>query len=282
MGDSSGCTKAETHVFKVSEVKRLASLLNFIETPENDKADSDSPINIDCEMGYTVHGLELIRLTATRWPSGTTILDILVRPFGEVLDPNSRFSGVSSAELADAPRLSADETSPNKLSGMSGLHRVDSPKVARDLLLRFLTPETPVIGHGLENDLNSLRLIHHTVIDTALLFPHGQGLPYRNALRSLVSIHLGRSIQAGGGKLTGAGSGHDSKEDANAAGDLVHWAVGREWLGMKARGWKLEGDKLVPPPNEKGLMEEASFSQLGQVSGAKRKLEDTGDKLYEP
>lgn len=276
MGDSTGCVTAETHVFKVSEVKRLASLLNFIETPANDEIDSDNPINIDCEMGYTVHGLELIRLTATSWPSGSPLLDILVRPFGEVLDPNSRFSGVTATELVDAPRISADEKDHGKLAGTQKLHIVDSPAVARDLLLRFLAPETPVIGHGLENDLNSVRLIHHTVIDTALLFPHGQGLPYRNALRSLVSIHLGRTIQSGG-KLAGAAdaaSGHDSKEDANAAGDLVHWAVGREWQRMQAKGWKLENGRLVPPANERSETGDVQIGLTDEVAGTKRKISE--------
>lgn len=289
IGDSPGCIKAESHVFKVTEVKRLAALLNFIKTPDNEEACDDAPICIDGEMGYTVHGLELIRLTATSWPGGNPILDVLVRPIGEVLDLNSRWSGVLASQLTDAPALSVDPRTKNydpaQLSGAEKLHVVESPEAARNLLLRFLSPKTPIIGHGLENDLNSVRLIHPTVIDTALLFPHQAGLPYRNALRTLVSIHLGRTIQAGGGLVAGASTsavgeaevtaGHDSKEDANAAGDLVRWAVGREWGRMKRVGWTLADGKLISPSriSEEFLEDKAVRIEagMGKQAGVKRK-----------
>ncbi|OBT70388.1 hypothetical protein VE03_00091 [Pseudogymnoascus sp. 23342-1-I1] len=298
IGDSAGCTKAITHVFKVSEVKRLAALFNFITTPENDDADDDEPVCIDGEMGYTVHGLELIRLTATSWPAGTPLLDVLVRPLGEVLDLNTRWSGVSASQLTNAPSLPTLSTPPTpsdslKLQGVPKLHVVESPAAARELLLRFLTPRTPVIGHGLENDLNAVRLIHPTVIDTALLFPHQAGLPYRHALRTLVSLHLGRTIQAGGGLVAAASSsaaksgsattaeeevtaGHDSKEDANAAGDLVRWAVGREWGKMQRVGWTLVDGKLVPPEKISVEFLEDEFVKVGgegKVTGKRRRGE---------
>jgi len=41
--------------------------------------------------------------------------------------------------------------------------------------------------------------------------------------------------------------GHDSKEDANAAGDLVRFALGNEWQKMKREGWVLEDGKLTAP-----------------------------------
>ena len=301
IGDSAGCTKAATHVFKVSEVKRLAALFNFIETPENEEADDDAPVCIDGEMGYTVHGLELIRLTATSWPSGTPLLDVLVRPLGEVLDLNTRWSGVDASQLTNAPTLPSPINPSNpadarRLQGVPKLHVVESPAAARDLLLRFLTPRTPVIGHGLENDLNATRLIHPTVIDTALLFPHQAGLPYRHALRTLASLHLGRTIQAGGGISAGASTsvgaeeravvaGHDSKEDANAAGDLVRWAVGREWEKMKRVGWLLVDRKLVPPEriSEKFLEDEMVKVEVGEKATGKRRRgeEEEGEVMEE-
>lgn len=110
IGDSPGCTQSDTHVFKITEVKRLATILNFAETPENDQA-LGKPICIDGEMGYTVHGLELIRLTATAWPGGDELLDILVRPIGEVLDLNSRWSGVWPQQMTDALPWSSSKDS---------------------------------------------------------------------------------------------------------------------------------------------------------------------------
>lgn len=282
LGDSSGCITAASHVFKVTDPKRLATILNFIETPENSKADEDLPLAMDAEMGYSTLGLELIRLTATSWPAGEPVLDILVRPFGEVLDLNSRWSGVLPSHLTEAPLLKKDpntnDYNAKQLAASEKLHVVESPAVARDVLLRFLTPRTPLIGHGLENDLNSVRLIHPTIIDTALLFPHKIGLPYRNALRALVQQHLRRTIQSGGGVMgtdkDSITAGHSSLEDARSAGDLALWTVKREWEKMEAMGWKLEDGTLVAPkvPTDRALNNKVKV-EVPKV-GEKRKVDE--------
>ncbi|CZR52757.1 related to REX3-RNA exonuclease, member of the family of 3`-5` exonucleases [Phialocephala subalpina] len=247
VGESAGCTTAENHVFKISEVKRMASVLNFEKTPENPGKEGSKPVCIDGEMGYTVYGLELIRLTATSWPDGEELFDVLVRPMGPILDLNSRYSGVWPKHMAEAPPWS--DSSPQKDS--TKLPIVDSPAKARSLLFSFLSPKTPLIGHGLENDLNATRLIHPTIIDTALLYPHKAGLPYRNGLKALMKDYLNRHIQV---VVDGKMDGHDSKEDANAAGDLVRFKVGEEWKKMVKEGWKIEngnfkhgtGKELIP------------------------------------
>lgn len=93
------------------------------------------------------------------------------------------------------------------------------PEVRKDIA-RFVGPDTIIIGHGLENDLNAMRLLHSTVVDTALLFPHHKGLPFRHGLKLLSSKHLQRSIQDGP-----ATAGHSSVEDAKASLDLVKWKM---------------------------------------------------------
>lgn len=253
VGDSSGCSTSPTHVFKITEVKRLASVLQFEETPYSAMLDAKSkvqgPICIDGEMGYTVYGLELIRLTATAWPSGEQLLDILVRPVGEILDLNSRFSGVWPEEFATAVPYNVDNPSSGSLS------IVESPAAARSLLYQFLTPSTPIIGHGIENDLNAVRLVHPTIIDTIFLYPHRAGLPFRNGLKNLMWQYLGKKIQVvdkvdeDGKPLAG---GHDSKEDARAAGDLVRYKTKKNWDIMRGEGWKIEDGKFVEPPTKAG------------------------------
>ncbi|PQE25466.1 exonuclease protein [Rutstroemia sp. NJR-2017a BBW] len=246
LGDSPGCTTAEHHVFKVTEVKRLAAVLNFEKTPENNDASLDRPVCIDGEMGYTVHGLELIRLTATTWPRGEELLDVLVRPVGEILDLNSRYSGIWPKDITSAtPHLST--TVPPPPTSPQNIYIVPSPTHARALLFSLITPRTPIIGHGLENDLNATRFIHPTIIDTALLFPHKAGLPYRNGLKMLVHTHLGRHIQV---VKEGTVTGHDSREDANAAGWLVRWEVGRVWERLRREGWVVRGGGVVGPRGE--------------------------------
>jgi RNA exonuclease 1 len=255
IGDSRGCTRTDSHVFQVSEVKRLAALLNFQEAPEN-QAGSKKPVCIDGEMGYTVQGLELIRLTATLWPDGEELLDVLVRPIGEVLDLNSRFSGVWPEKMADAKPWTPgqDDASPTaqdqNSNAQKDLRIVSSPAEARSLLFQHLTPRTPLIGHGLENDLNAVRIVHPTIIDTALLFPHTAGLPYRNSLKALMLKHLQRHIQV---VTDDKVLGHDSKEDAKAAGDLVRYKIGTEWAEMKRSGWTLENGQFVPPKGVNGF-----------------------------
>lgn len=49
----------------------------------------------------------------------------------------------------------------------------------------LIDASTIIIGHGLENDLKTLRMIHHQCVDTAILFPHKAGAPYRRSLKEL-------------------------------------------------------------------------------------------------
>jgi hypothetical protein len=214
--------------------------LNFEKTPENLARVSDRPVCIDGEMGYTVYGLELIRLTATSWPDGEPLFDVLVRPIGPILDLNSRYSGVWPKHMAEA--LPWSVSAPDDKNGK--LRIVESPAAARTLLHSYLSPATPLIGHGLENDLNATRMIHPIIIDTALLFPHKAGLPYRNGLKMLMLTHLNRHIQV---VVDGKMDGHDSKEDANAAGDLVRFALAKEWSKMQMNGWVVKDGEFKPP-----------------------------------
>lgn len=245
IGTSIGCITAESHVFKVYDVKRLAALWQYERTPENSTAPNDRAVAFDCEMGFSVYGMELIRITATSWPTGAELLDVLVRPLGAILDLNTRYSGVSSELFANA--LPYKETPGGSLPlSHDGLRIVDSPMVARKLLFKLLSPSTPLLGHSIENDLNVTRIVHPCIIDTVLLFPHPSGLPYRRALKVLVKQMLWRDIQ------TSTATGHDSKEDARATGDLVLEKVKRKWREMQRDGWMITEGKLTPPTGSKG------------------------------
>ncbi|KAL9626276.1 MAG: hypothetical protein Q9164_007911, partial [Protoblastenia rupestris] len=63
--------------------------------------------------------------------------------------------------------------------------------------------------------------------------------------------HLERDIQMGGA------AGHDSKEDARAAGELVRLRVAETWKRMKGDGWKFKEDELLPPLTKAEAMKEA-------------------------
>lgn len=259
IGTSIGCRSADTHVFKISETKRLALVMPFKETPVKDGIEAKNAVCFDCEMGYTTLGLELIRLTATSWPDGKEALDVLVRPLGEILDLNSQFSGVWPEDFAKATpyKLVSGGEDTKGDPGQYSLSQVDSPYIARDLLFNLLEPETPLIGHALENDLNATRIIHPSIIDTCLLYPHPRGLPIRFGLKMLMKKHLDRDIQMDGSR------GHDSKEDARAAGDLVRLKVAENWKTMKRDGWTVRDGELHPPLPALGA--KASRSETAQV-----------------
>ncbi|KAM7207587.1 hypothetical protein V8F20_002065 [Naviculisporaceae sp. PSN 640] len=294
VGQSSGCITGDSHVFKAAAPARLAALLPFVKTPPNPDAPKDRAVCFDCEMGYTVYGLELLRLTATSWPDGKVLLDVLVYPVGEIIDLNSRYSGVWPEDLVNAVPWTEEfdydaieetnndedeedgevteekEKPKSKTRTRKRLPIVSSPTVARELLFKLISPETPLIGHGLENDLNALRVIHPTIIDTVLLYPHRVGLPVRYGLKQLMSVHLNKVIQDGEVDSDGVPLGHDSAEDARAAGELVRYRVMNEWRRMKKMGWTLgEHGELVPPAEkdggEAGVLTER-FLETGQAS----------------
>lgn len=174
----------------------MDSYIPFIPTPPNEGPKTLFSAAIDCEMGYTSHGYEMIRLTVVDWMTGKTVLDKMVRPYGKIIDLNTRFSGISDIEEG------------TQLEGQK--YPTISFKKARDEFFQYVSESTILIGHGLENDLGVLRLIHLNVVDTALLYRSGGR--YKPSLKSLSQSYLKRHIQGGE---------HDSAEDAIASLDLV-------------------------------------------------------------
>jgi RNA exonuclease 1 len=80
-------------------------------------------------------------------------------------DLNTRFSGIHPEEYAARAVLPLESV--------------------QRALARLIDADTILIGHALDNDLRALRLVHRRVVDTAALFPHNRGPPYRRALRDL-------------------------------------------------------------------------------------------------
>eukprot|EP00939_MAST-03C_sp_MAST-3C-sp1_P000911 g911.t1 len=156
-------------------------------------------VAIDCEMCRTEHGLELTRATALNW-DGDVLLDELVQPERPILDYLTKYSGITEAMMRDVTTSLED---------------------VRDRLMRFIKAETIAIGHSLQCDMKALKLFHRNVLDTAILYPHPAGPPKRNKLRYITKRFLKRNIQQRGA------NGHDSKEDALAALDLVKLKVSR-------------------------------------------------------
>jgi RNA exonuclease 1 len=220
--EAKGCVKAEYHVWTglSSEPGMHGPLDDFVRTrsrskrsqkivgappPQGVAASPNNILSLDGEMAFTPHGLELIKLTVVGL-DGRLVYDTLVQPDNFIVDYNTRFSGLCERDLEKGPTKSLREVQ-NDLMG-------------------FVNSNSILIGHGLDNDLRALKLIHSTIIDTSIVFPHYFGLPYRRSLKSLVKSYLKRDIQK-------ADWGHDSFEDALACAELMLWKV-RKDLGVKS------------------------------------------------
>ena len=97
-------------------------------------------------------------------------------------DLNTRFSGLTLEDIRGA------------------VHDLDA---AREELCSIIDENTIIIGHGLvvldsalhlrsaevllslDNDLKALRLIHTRISDTAIMYPHEKGFPYKRALKDV-------------------------------------------------------------------------------------------------
>ncbi|GEM09775.1 RNA exonuclease 1 [Rhodotorula toruloides] len=194
------------HVFKDEDPATLHSRVPFItsaslrHTAALNHPSSVDICALDCELVYTTAGMSLARVTVLS-STGSVLLDEHIRPPTGVtiLDLNTRFSGVQNEDLEKA------------VLDVNGVRRA---------LAQFIDEETVFVGHGLENDLKALRLVHTRVIDTAILFPHPNGGTWRHSLRNLTKDVLKKFIQEGDPTI-----GHSARDDAEAALELVRWKV---------------------------------------------------------
>ncbi|KAG7333726.1 hypothetical protein KOW79_002133 [Hemibagrus wyckioides] len=202
---SPGC-----QVFKL-HVHDAVSLQGFISSLPQTHQDCPGIYAIDTDVCYTTQGLELARVTVVN-SNLQVVYDTFVKPTNEVIDYNTRFSGVSEDDVKNSSLSLQD---------------------VQTMLLSFISERTILVGHSLENDLCALKLIHNKVVDTSVVFPHRLGPPHKRDLRSLTAEYLRKIIQE-------SVDGHDTQEDATACMELVLWKVkedakGKKWMPLQAR-----------------------------------------------
>lgn len=190
-----GCSVCDTHVHADNKLERNGYVRTLLKSPPPDG--NCGIFTLDCEMSYTTNGLELTRVSVLD-VSCDLVYDTFVQPSGRVLDYNTRWSGITEEHLNGVKTTIRD--------------------VQATFLSKF-SSDTILMGHSLESDLVALRIIHETVVDTAIVFPHKRGFPYKRSLKNVASENLGLIIQSG------AAEGHDSAEDAAACMKLMLWKI---------------------------------------------------------
>lgn len=205
--DDTGCVTSNTHVCEQTLETEMEGFQTTMEPESNSDSRSYAVYALDCEMCYTTKGLELTRVTIVDVEC-KTVYESLVKPLNTIIDYNTRFSGITKDQM--------DRTSTSILQVQANI-------------LHLCNSKTILIGHSLESDLKALKIVHNSIIDTSVLFPHKLGLPYKRALRNLASDYLKKIIQ-------NDVSGHDSAEDALTCMELVIWKVKED---LKVRGIKL-------------------------------------------
>jgi RNA exonuclease 1 len=229
-----GCSANRVHVWTGISTGLNGPYEGFVRTrrrKEQLPADGNTGIfALDCEMCFTGCGLELAKVTIIR-SDGNLHYESFVRPDRDIVDYNTRFSGITEKDLninssygmrraSTASNSSASSTSSNSYQ-----HKPRTVKTLQEVqkdLLKFIFEDTVLIGHSIENDLKALKLIHRCIIDTSIVFPHYYGLPYRRSLKSLTKSILKRDIQT-------ADNGHCSFEDSRACLELMLWKVRKDF-----------------------------------------------------
>lgn len=201
--NSDGCSVGKWHV---SDTGSLLNLKGFVRTmAKTPPPDGNYGVYaLDCEMCYTTEGPELTRVTVIS-SDCKTVYETLVMPDNPILDHNTRFSGITEEDLLNVKTTIRD---------------------VQAVLLSKFSDKTILIGHSFDSDLRALRMIHDTVIDTSVVFPHSRGPPYKKALRTLCGDILQKIIQNDVG-------GHDSAEDAIACMELMMWKIKQDLKQLK-------------------------------------------------
>ncbi|RCH95226.1 hypothetical protein CU098_000482 [Rhizopus stolonifer] len=157
-------------------------------------------VALDCEMCKTVNGYAVTRVALID-REHKILINELVKPSEEITDYVTHISGVDEASLKHITTTLSD---------------------IQQKIMKFVTGDTILVGHGLVNDLKCLKMRHPYIIDTSIIYHHKNGPPYKPSLRDLSTRYLKRTIQVRDqDKKPGEEKGHDPCEDASASLELL-------------------------------------------------------------
>ncbi|CAL5366877.1 unnamed protein product [Camellia sinensis] len=169
----------------------------MVENEAQYKPDKKFPkmLAVDCEMVLCEDGTEALARVCAVGRDLQVKLNELVNPNKTVADYRSEITGLT-AENLDGVTCSLTNV------------QESMKKLLRD-------GKTILIGNSLNNDLKALKLDHGRVIDTSLIFKHGDEANFRRpSLNNLCKAVLGYEVRK-------EGAPHDCLDDATAAMKLV-------------------------------------------------------------
>ncbi|OTF74194.1 RNA exonuclease T-like protein [Euroglyphus maynei] len=170
---SVGCQSMEVHVTNGHQF--IETRTGFCRT-QSRPDETPKAYALDCEMCFTELAFEICRITIIDF-DGEVIYDKLVKPAAKIIDYVTKYSGIKETDLIGVTNTLKD--------------------VQQDII-ELISAETFIIGHGLDSDFRALKLLHNRIIDTAFLYPHNRGLPFKKSLKTLAVNHLNRIIQEDG------------------------------------------------------------------------------------
>ncbi|KAJ4422945.1 hypothetical protein N0V82_002339 [Gnomoniopsis sp. IMI 355080] len=196
----------------------LEAIPGFVQTPSpNRSSPKRKVIVLDCEMcGVEGGKSEVVSLMAIDFLTGEVLVDTLVKPSLPIIEWRSDIHGITPGKMAAARAA--------KLV-------LEGVEAARAELWRFLDGDTVLVGQSVNNDLDCLRIVHKTVVDTAVLAsdavfgadgtPRYWGLGLKDLCRELLDIKIREDSRFGS-------STHDGLEDILAPREVVLWMLEHE------------------------------------------------------
>ncbi|CAG0912782.1 unnamed protein product [Notodromas monacha] len=106
-------------------------------------------VALDCEMLYTTNGEEIGAISLVD-DYGDILISEYIKPVGVVTDYRTAFSGLTASLLSRA-LYSAEDI----------LRKMQT----------YIGPDTILVGHGIDKDMQCLRVLHRNVFDTGVVTP---------------------------------------------------------------------------------------------------------------
>ena len=211
---SRGCVFALAHDYR--NTRDTDRYMTFKSTPASSILNPKfRAVVLDCEMAGVAGGAnEAVSICAVDYLTGAVLLNKLVCPTGKVISWRSGTHGITKVAI------SAAVASGEALAGWEG---------ARQEVWKLIDDSTILVGHALQHDLDVLRIIHHRVVDSAILAQNAVGSIRQWGLHALCTQLLHKEIRENDRGL------HDCLEDVLATREVAllctrdkerlrHWA----------------------------------------------------------